>query len=92
MQRDSSVANRRDLIEETNRAKMTARELARIEKQRQLAEVLREKVEAQETGEDLERKRNWNYSIEENDEWTKRMEKKARRSDFRFHGTLVLHF
>ncbi|KIM27800.1 hypothetical protein M408DRAFT_329751 [Serendipita vermifera MAFF 305830] len=83
--RESAIANRRDLIEESNRAKHTAKEMMRLEKKRQLAETLREKVEAQETGEDLERKRNWEYSIEEDEEWTKRMEKKKRRADFEFH-------
>ncbi|PVF98719.1 SYF2-domain-containing protein [Serendipita vermifera] len=83
--RESAIANRRDLIEESNRAKNGARELARLERKRQLAETLREKIEAQETGEDLERKRNWEYSIEEDEEWTKRMDKKKKRADFQFH-------
>ena len=106
LQRESAIANRRDLIEESNRAKHTAKELVRLEKKRQLAEILREKVrshsflvahllslypqvEAQETGEDLERKKNWEYSIEEDEEWNKRMEKKTRRADFEFHGDLL---
>ncbi|KAG8858202.1 hypothetical protein FRB91_010117 [Serendipita sp. 411] len=83
--RASAIANRRDLIEESNRAKHNAKELARLERKRQLAETLREKIEARETGEDLERKRNWEYSIEEDHEWTKKMEKKKRRADFEFH-------
>ena len=65
---------------------MTAREIARMEKQRKLAEILREKVDAQENGVNVERKRNWEYSIEEDQEWQKRLEKKARRADFEFHG------
>jgi pre-mRNA-splicing factor SYF2 len=85
-QRESAVANRKDLIEESQRAKMTAREISRIEKQRKLAEILREKVDAHENGEDVERKRNWQYSIEEDQEWQKRLEKKTRRADFEFHG------
>lgn len=91
MQRESALANRKDLIEESAKAKMTARELVRLDKQRRLAEVLREKVDARETGEDLERKRNWEYSIEENDDWTKRLEKKGRRADFQFHGARSSH-
>ena len=65
---------------------MTARKVAQIEKQRRLAEVLREKVDAQENGVDVERKKNWEYSIDEDREWQKRLEKKARRADFEFHG------
>lgn len=86
LQRESAVANRKDLIEESQRAKMTAREIARVEKQRKLAEILREKVDVQENGVDVERKRNWEYSIEEDQGWQKRLEKKARRADFEFHG------
>ncbi|CCA72648.1 hypothetical protein PIIN_06585 [Serendipita indica DSM 11827] len=83
--RASAIANRRDLIEESNRAKHNAKELARLERKRKLAETLREKIEAQETGEDLERKRNWEYSIEEDQNWAEKMEKKARNADFEFH-------
>jgi len=65
---------------------MTARKVAQIEKQRRLAGILREKVDAQENGVDVERTRNWEYSIDEDQEWQKRLEKKARRADFEFHG------
>ncbi|KAG8824880.1 hypothetical protein FRC17_008994 [Serendipita sp. 399] len=83
--RASAIANRRDLIDESNRARHNAKDLARLERKRQLAETLREKIDARETGEDLERKRNWEYSIEEDQEWAKKMEKKQRRADFEFH-------
>ncbi len=86
LQHESAVANRKDLIEESQRAKMTARKTAQIDKQRKLAEILREKVDAQENGVDVERTKNWEYSIEEDREWQKRLEKKARRADFEFHG------
>jgi len=65
---------------------MTAREIAQTEKRRKLAEILREKVDAQENGVDVERKKNWEYSIEEDQEWQKRLSKKGRRADFEFHG------
>lgn len=43
-------------------------------------------MDAEDRGEDLERRKNWEYSIEENDEWEKRKSRKERRADFQFHG------
>lgn len=79
-------ANRKDLVEESSKAKVTVRDQARLEKQRKLAETLRERVDAEEQGEDVDRKKNWEYSIEENDEWEKRQARKKRRSNFEFNG------
>ncbi|EMD37046.1 hypothetical protein CERSUDRAFT_155492 [Gelatoporia subvermispora B] len=82
---DAERANRASLVEESAKAKMTAREAARLERQRKLAEVLRSKVEAEDRGEDVERKKNWEWTIEENDEWEKKKARKARRADFAFN-------
>jgi pre-mRNA-splicing factor SYF2 len=46
-----------------------------------------EKLEAEETGEDLERKRNWEYSIEDNERWEKKLARKERRAQFEFTGS-----
>jgi pre-mRNA-splicing factor SYF2 len=81
----SSRANRASMIEDAAKAKVTARELARLEKQRKLAETLRLKADAEERGEDVERQKNWEYTIEENDEWEKKLARKKRRADFEFH-------
>lgn len=64
----SSKANRSSLVEEAAKAKITARDAARLERQRKLAEMLRTKADAVERGEDVERQKNWEYTIEENDE------------------------
>lgn len=45
-----------------------------------------EKAEARETGEDLERKKAWEYSIEDNEKWDKKQERKKSRGDFSFTG------
>ena len=74
------------MSEETAKSKLTARELARLDRQRKLAETLRLKADAEERGEDVERKKNWEYTIEENDEWEKKLSRKKRRADFEFHG------
>ncbi|KAG6852618.1 hypothetical protein C0991_010389 [Blastosporella zonata] len=81
----SSRLNRASLVEESAKAKMTAREAARLEKQRKLAETLRAAADAEEQGVDVERSKNWEWTIEENDNWEKKLARKARRADFAFH-------
>lgn len=73
-------------MEESSKQKSTVRDQARLEKQRKLAETLRERVDAEENGDDIDRKKNWEYSIEENDDWEKRLARKKRRSNFEFNG------
>ena len=67
---------------------MTAKELQRLEKQRKLAQTLRLKADAEENGEDLERKKAWEWSIEQNDRWEAKKADQAIRGDTNFHGTL----
>lgn len=86
MQRQSTTANRAQVAEESAKAKVTAREAARLERQRKLAEMLRQKADAEDAGDDIERQKNWEYTIEENDEWEKKLARKARRADFEFHS------
>lgn len=88
----SSRANRSSLVEEAAKAKITARDAARLERQRKLAEMLRTKADAEERGEDVERQKNWEYTIEENEEWEKKLARKKRRADFEFHGRLLSTF
>ncbi|KAG2121253.1 SYF2 splicing factor-domain-containing protein [Suillus clintonianus] len=83
--RSSTKANRASLIEESSKAKMTARDAARLERQRKLAEMLRTQAEAEDRGEDVERQKNWEWTIEENDNWEKKKARKARRADYEFH-------
>jgi pre-mRNA-splicing factor SYF2 len=83
----SHKANRASLVEESAKAQITARDAARLEKQRKLAEMLRTKADAEERGEPdaVERAKNWEWTIEENDYWEKKKARKARRADFEFH-------
>ncbi|CDO70072.1 hypothetical protein BN946_scf184601.g25 [Trametes cinnabarina] len=83
--RQRLATNRASVIEESAKAKMNAREQARLERQRKLAETLRQKADAEDRGEDIERQKNWEYTIEENDEWEKKLARKARRADFSFN-------
>jgi pre-mRNA-splicing factor SYF2 len=88
----SAKANRASLVEESAKAKVTVRDAARLDRQRKIAEVLRQKADAEDRGEDVERQKNWEWTIEENDNWEKKLARKARRADFEFHGMLVYLF
>ncbi|KAI5477812.1 pre-mRNA-splicing factor SYF2 [Pseudohyphozyma bogoriensis] len=81
---ESAQANRRELINESNAVRSAARNTAKLERKRKQLEAMGEKMEARETGEDLERKKNWEYSIEDNERWDKKKERKGRRADFSF--------
>ncbi|KAF8841812.1 mRNA splicing factor SYF2 [Paxillus ammoniavirescens] len=83
--RTSTNANRKSLVEESAKAKMTARDAARLERQKKLAEMLRSQAEAEERGEDVERSKNWEWTIEDNENWEKKKARKARRADYEFH-------
>lgn len=94
IQHSSTQANRGALVEEASKAKITARSLALMEKQRKLAETLRQRAEAGDKGGDgddgnaAEREKNWEWTIEDNDNWEKKKARKARRADYEFHGKL----
>lgn len=85
-QSESAKANRKDLIAETSTTRANARNAVKLERKRKQAEAMGEKAEARDTGEDLERKRAWEYSIEDNERWDKKMARKGRRADFTFTG------
>ncbi len=71
---------------------MTARELARLEKQRKLAKTLRLKADAEASGEDLERRKAWEWSIEQNERWEKKQAASRERSDHTLNRKLTLSF
>ncbi|KAG9310241.1 SYF2-domain-containing protein [Chiua virens] len=83
--RSSARENRQSLIEESSKAKVTARDAARLERQKKLAEMLRTQAEAEANGEDVERSKNWEWTIEDNENWEKKLARKARRADYEFH-------
>ena len=71
---------------EHNRARQTAADSKRLERKRVKAEALSERLDAAETGEDLERKRNWDYDIGDNERWEKKKSRKATRAKFELTG------
>ena len=62
----------------------------RLEKQRKLAQTLRLKAEAEETGEDLERKKAWEWSIEQNERWESKMQESKEKGETLFHSESCL--
>ena len=48
--------------------------------------MLRTQAEAEANGEDVERAKNWDWTIEDNENWEKKLARKARRADYEFHG------
>ncbi|KNZ50269.1 hypothetical protein VP01_4514g1 [Puccinia sorghi] len=78
------LRQRMDVIAEANRSHVSAKEIARLERKKAQAIALGQKAEAAEAGEDLERKRAWQYSIEDNERWDKKLKQKASRGNHEF--------
>lgn len=85
-QNQSTAANRRDLVSDHQKQKVTAKELQRLEKQKKLAQTLRLKSEAEASGEDMERRKAWEWSIEQNERWEAKQEESKIKSDTHFHS------
>ncbi|GBC08335.1 hypothetical protein RclHR1_08030012 [Rhizophagus clarus] len=83
-QDEGESANRKEVYEEHQRKKTNPRELIRQERKREGAEKLLAKQQAEERGEDYERSKFWEYSIESVEKWEKKQEKKAKKSDVAF--------
>lgn len=60
------------------------------EKREKLADAIQEKKRALEGGEDVERSKNMEYSIEDNERWEKKLKDKARQANAEFDGAFVL--
>lgn len=58
-----------------------------MERKKAQAAALGVKAAAAEAGEDLERKKAWEYSVEDNEKWEKKLKRKRARGDFAFTGT-----
>lgn len=65
---------------------VTAKELQRLEKQRKLAQTLRLKEEAEAEGVDMERRKAWEYSIEQDERWQKKLQESEEKGDSRYNS------
>lgn len=81
---ESSKANRLDVFAEHQRNNSNPKFLAKMEKKRLEAERLQERMNAEERGEDYERKRFWEYSAESVEKWEEKQEEKRIKSDIAF--------
>ncbi|KAK7207944.1 SYF2 splicing factor-domain-containing protein, partial [Myxozyma melibiosi] len=72
----SSSENKQELFAEYRRQKIDPAAVARLERKKADAELELSKIEASEQGEDFERKRAWDWTIEETEKWNERMERK----------------
>ncbi|EPQ32455.1 uncharacterized protein PFL1_00651 [Pseudozyma flocculosa PF-1] len=79
---DSSKANRKDILSEQAKARSQAgrKGMAQSRKMAE-AEKLLEERDLKESGEDVERHRNFGYSIEDNERWEAKLADKEQRKD-----------
>src|SRR5579859_2879015 len=78
---DSTKANHADVIAEHRRLKFDASQMSKIERKKADAELKLAKQDAEEAGDDYERKRAWDWTIEESLKWDERTREKARNRD-----------
>ncbi|KAF3938223.1 hypothetical protein ABW19_dt0204550 [Dactylella cylindrospora] len=73
--------NRKEVFAERKRQNMDPREVAVLQRRRADAEMKLEKANVAEEGGDYERKRAWDWTIEESEKWDKKLEKKKKRAE-----------
>ncbi|KAG5355011.1 Pre-mRNA-splicing factor SYF2 [Yarrowia sp. B02] len=76
---DSSTSNRKALFEEDKDLKVNKKADALLERKQQEAEFELEKLQAEERGEDFDRKRAWDWTVKETEEWKEKKERKRER-------------
>lgn len=87
----STKANHADVIAEHKRMKVNPVLITKIERKKAEAELKLAKFDAEETGDDFERKRAWDWTIEESLAWDRRNEgKQINRDEAGFAGTFLL--
>lgn len=78
---DSTKANRKAVAGETNQHKHSQRIKPTTARKLERAERLLDERDAVERGEDFERTRSWQYTIEENDKWEEKLKEKEAKKD-----------
>jgi pre-mRNA-splicing factor SYF2 len=85
----STKANHADVIAEHKRMKVNPVQITKIERKKAEAELKLAKFDAEETGDDFERKRAWDWTIEESLAWDRRNEgKQINRDEAGFAGNI----
>ena len=78
---DSRKANLAETKTEHTRLTTDTSALAALERKREAAEKKLLRADTEAAGEDFERKRAWDWTVEESEKWDKRMEKKSKHRD-----------
>ncbi|KAF3906175.1 hypothetical protein ABW20_dc0100848 [Dactylellina cionopaga] len=73
--------NRKEVYAERKRQAMDPREITLLQRKKADAEMKLEKATVVEDGGDFERKRAWDWTVEESEKWDKRLEKKKKRAE-----------
>ncbi|CAA19016.1 Prp19 complex subunit Syf2 [Schizosaccharomyces pombe] len=74
--RKSSHENRKEVVQEHSRMRIDPALERRLERKRMEAEEELAKIETEEEGGDFERRRAWDWTIEESEKWDQRLRKK----------------
>jgi pre-mRNA-splicing factor SYF2 len=77
----SSRANHNDVIAEHKRMKLDPAQLSKLDRKKAEAEMKLAKQDAEEAGDDYERKRAWDWTMEESLAWDERLAKKQANRD-----------
>lgn len=80
-QHDSRTANRKETHAEAQRLSTDPAELTALNRRRAIAAHKLSRAEAEADGEDFERKRAWDWTVEESEKWDRRMAKKEKHRD-----------
>src|SRR5271170_8437998 len=77
----STKANHAEVIAEHKRMKIDPVSLSKLEHKKADAELKLSKQDAEEAGDDFERKRAWDWTMEESEKWDRRLAQKAQNRD-----------
>src|SRR5277367_52552 len=77
----STKANHAEVIAEHKRMKIDPVSLSKLEHKKADAELKLSKQDAEEAGDDFERKRAWDWTMEESEKWDRRLAQKAHNRD-----------
>jgi len=83
----SIKANHAEVVAEHKRMKLNPQHLSKLDRKKAEAEIKLAKVDAEDAGEDFERKRAWDWTMEESEAWDTRLaEKQRNRNEAGFSG------
>lgn len=75
---ESEKLNKQELFQDYKQQKLKSIEYKKIEKKKLNVELEQEKLDSLDRGEDFERKRNWDWTIEDCEKWEKKTKQKGK--------------